>query len=235
MLGEREFTSEEVARYCGVTRPAVVSWIDRSLLPAHRTGGGHRRILRPDLARFLEQQGYEVPPEVSRVRPLLFAVGGDPVNSDVLAGVFAQDFEVHAAAASIDVLLSLGTLRPDVLVAAIPMPALDGARLSWRPLAALRWPTRYGWRWWPAPTRRRALVARGRRSPSPATGLASSTRRWWRASPTDSAGRWYRHLREAHDAHRGGGDGDRTLRGIGRRHRAVAAAVAARAPASSTG
>jgi len=150
MLGEREFTSEEVARYCGVTRPAVVSWIDRSLLPAHRTGGGHRRILRPDLARFLEQQGYEVPPEVSRVRPLLFAVGGDPVSADVLAGVFAQDFEVHAAAASIDVLLSLGTLRPDVLVAAIPMPALDGARLL---LAASRSPAM-------ADTLRVAVVAR---------------------------------------------------------------------------
>lgn len=150
MLGEREFTSEEVARYCGVTRPAVVSWIDRSLLPAHRTGGGHRRILRPDLARFLEQQGYEVPPEVSRARPLLFAVGGDPASAEVLAGVFAQDFEVHAAAASIDVLLSLGTLRPDVLVAAIPMPALDGARLL---LATSRSPAM-------ADTLRVAVVAR---------------------------------------------------------------------------
>ena len=107
-------------------------------------------MLRPDLARFLEQQGYEIPEEVSRVRPLLFAVGGDPVNSDVLAGVFAQDFEVHAAAASIDVLLSLGTLRPDVLVAAIPMPALDGARLL---LAASRSPAM-------ADTLRVAVVAR---------------------------------------------------------------------------
>ena len=129
MLGEREFTTEEVARYCGVTRPAVVSWIAQSLLPARLTGGGHRRVLRPDLARFLELQGYEVPPEVSRVRPLLFAVEGDPVGADVLAGVFAQDFEVHAGPASIDALLALGTLRPDVLVVAIPMPVLDGARL----------------------------------------------------------------------------------------------------------
>ena len=129
MLGEREFTSEEVARYCGVTRPAVVSWIDRSLLPAHRTGGGHRRILRPDLARFLEQQGYEVPPEVERVRPLLFVVEGDAVTPEAIAAVFSSDFEVLAWPASIDVLLALGAMRPDVLVAALPMAALDGARL----------------------------------------------------------------------------------------------------------
>lgn len=129
MLGEREFTSEEVARYCGVTRPAVVSWIKQALLPARKTAGGHRRVLRPDLARFLEQQGYEIPQEVSRVRPVLFALGGEPVSSEALAGVFAQDFEVHAWPASIEVILALGAVRPDVLVMALPMAALDGPRL----------------------------------------------------------------------------------------------------------
>lgn len=129
MLGEREFTTEEVARYCGVTRPAVVSWITQNLLPARKTAGGHRRVLRPHLARFLEQQGYEVPPDVSRMRPLLFAVEGDPVRAEVLAALFAQDFDVQAWPAAIDVLLTLGTMRPDVLVVAIPMAALDGARV----------------------------------------------------------------------------------------------------------
>lgn len=150
MLGEREFTTEEIARYCGVTRPAVVSWIAQSLLPARRTAGGHRRVLRPDLARFLQQQGYAVPPEVLRARPLLFAVEGDAAGAEALAGVFAQDFEVHAGPASIDVLLELGAMRPDVLVAALPMAGLDGARLL---LAVSRSPAMAG-------TLRAAVVAR---------------------------------------------------------------------------
>ena len=129
MLGEREFTTEDVARYCGVTRPAVVSWIAQGLLPAHKTVGGHRRVLRSDLARFLDHQGYEVPPEVERVRPLLFVVEGDAVTPEAVAAVFSPDFEVLAWPASIDVLLALGAMRPDVLVAALPMAALDGARL----------------------------------------------------------------------------------------------------------
>lgn len=129
MLGEREFTTEEVARYCGVSRPAVVSWIAQSLLPARSTQGGHRRVLRPDLARFLQQQGYEVPPEVTRVRPLMFVVGGESLDAEALAGVFAQDFEVRTWQPSVELLLGLGAQRPDVLVAAVPMPALDGARL----------------------------------------------------------------------------------------------------------
>jgi excisionase family DNA binding protein len=150
MLGEREFTTEEVARYCGVTRPAVVSWITQGLLPAHKTPGGHRRVLRNDLARFLEHQGYEVPPEVARVRPLLFAVEGEAVRIEVLAAIFAQDFEVHPWPASIELLLALGVHRPDVLVAALPMASLDGARLL---LAASRSEATAG-------TLRAAVVAR---------------------------------------------------------------------------
>lgn len=141
MLGEREFTTEEVAQYCGVSRPAVVSWIAQSLLPARHTQGGHRRVLRPDLARFLQQQGYEVPPEVTRVRPLLFAVEGDALGSEALAGVFAQDFEVRAWQPSLELLLALGALKPDVLVAVVPMPVIDGARLL---RAAARSPSMQG-------------------------------------------------------------------------------------------
>jgi excisionase family DNA binding protein len=150
MLGEREFTTEEVAGYCGVTRPAVVSWIAQSLLPARKTPGGHRRVLRNDLARFLEHQGYEVPPEVARVRPLLFAVEGEALHIEALAAVFAQDFEVHTWPAGIELLLALGAQRPDVLVAALPMAALDGARLL---LAASRSEATAG-------TLRAAVVAR---------------------------------------------------------------------------
>ena len=150
MLGEREFTTEEVAGYCGVTRPAVVAWITRSLLPARKTAGGHRRVLRSDLARFLERQGYAVPLEVARVRPLLVAVEGEPLGASVLARLFAKDFDVHPTPGSIDALLALGTLRPDVLVLALPLVSLDGARLL---LAVSRSPAT-------ADTLRVAVVAR---------------------------------------------------------------------------
>ena len=53
MLGEREFTTEEIAQICGVSRPAVVEWVTRGLLPARLTEGGHRRVARSTLAAFL--------------------------------------------------------------------------------------------------------------------------------------------------------------------------------------
>lgn len=129
MLGEREFTTEEVARYCGVSRPAVVAWIARALLPARATPGGHRRVSRSDLARFLQQQGYELPPEVTRERPMLFAVEGESVGAEALAAIFARDFDVRAWQPSVELMLALGAARPDVLIVALPAPSLDGARL----------------------------------------------------------------------------------------------------------
>ena len=51
------------------------------------------------------------------------------MTPEAVAAVFSPDFEVLAWPASIDVLLALGAMRPDVLVAALPMAALDGARL----------------------------------------------------------------------------------------------------------
>ena len=129
MFGEREFTTEEIARYFGVSRPAVVSWITREMLPAHRTDGGHRRVLRSDLARFLEHQGYVVPPEVLRERPLVYAVEGEPIGADALAAVFAEGFDVRPWQPSIELLLALGANAPDVLVAAIPLRSLDGSQL----------------------------------------------------------------------------------------------------------
>ncbi len=129
MFGQREFTTEEVARYFGVSRPAVVSWIAREMLPAHRTAGGHRRVLRSDLARFLVHQGYAVPPEVQRERPQVFAVEGEPLGAAGLSAVFGDGFDVRPWQPSLEMLLTLGAAAPDVLVVALPLRSLDGTQL----------------------------------------------------------------------------------------------------------
>ena len=43
-------TTREAARHLGVSAPTVARWVERGLLRAHRTPGGHRRIRREDVA-----------------------------------------------------------------------------------------------------------------------------------------------------------------------------------------
>jgi len=47
-------STTQVARRCGVTSKTVGRWVDGGLLPAVLTSGGHRRIRKMDVDRFIE-------------------------------------------------------------------------------------------------------------------------------------------------------------------------------------
>ncbi len=54
------FTTQEVASILKVTRMAVRNWIIKGRLTASLTPGGHRRVEREELKRFLKSLGYPV-------------------------------------------------------------------------------------------------------------------------------------------------------------------------------
>lgn len=57
MRGNSEIlTTHEAARLLRVTPMTVIRWIDKGLLPAFKTAGGHRRMHRADFERFCEQR-----------------------------------------------------------------------------------------------------------------------------------------------------------------------------------
>ncbi len=129
MLGEREFTTEEIAQLCGVSRPAVVEWIGRGLLTARLTEGGHRRVGRPTLAKFLQAHGYRMPPEVARERPLGVAIDDESSWRSTIQSHLEPDFEVETFAQGADVLLACGARRPDAVVLDMRMPGMGGSQL----------------------------------------------------------------------------------------------------------
>ena len=54
-------TSHAVAELIGVSPSTVLSWIDKGLLPAFRTPGGHRRVEPSALLEFLRAHQMPVP------------------------------------------------------------------------------------------------------------------------------------------------------------------------------
>ncbi|MBL8603506.1 MAG: response regulator [Myxococcales bacterium] len=129
MLGEREFTTEEIAQMCGVSRPAVVEWVTRGLLPARLTEGGHRRVARSVLAGFLAKQGYRIPRDVARERPLVFVIDDEPIWRATMQRYLEPDFEVQTFGQGVEALLSVGAGQPDIVVVDLHMPGVDSLHL----------------------------------------------------------------------------------------------------------
>ena len=147
-LGARDdVTTIEAARYLGLAVRSVQLMVDRGDLQAWKTPGGHRRISRVSIERWLAG---DRPPAatasvlVSPLAPDRFvarAPGSPPrvlliedsMHYQNLIGLLLrQKFPAvaqHAASDGIVGLAMAGELQPDVLMVDILLPGIDGATL----------------------------------------------------------------------------------------------------------
>ena len=58
------YTTFETAKLCHVSPLSIINWVNAGRLPAFRTPGGHRRIRREDLVRFMRDNGIPLPEEL---------------------------------------------------------------------------------------------------------------------------------------------------------------------------
>lgn len=54
-MARKQFSTNDIARMCSVTRQTVINWIKGGKLKAVYTPGGHRRVGREDLLNFFRQ------------------------------------------------------------------------------------------------------------------------------------------------------------------------------------
>jgi excisionase family DNA binding protein len=128
------YTSHEIADLTGVSASAVLSWIDRGWLVAHRTPGGHRRVEQSVLLEFLRQRQMPIPSELQGVKRLL-VIDDDPQIIRVVERILhrhAPEVVVVGAEGPIDGLLKIGTFAPDVVLLDAYMPGMNGLEVCQR-------------------------------------------------------------------------------------------------------
>ena len=142
-------TTIEVAKQLGLAVRSVQLMVDRGELDAWKTAGGHRRISRASVQRWLAQR-HAVASPADPTRP---AAGTPPVAAKGSDGLRAQrvlliedsrhfqnlitllmrqqfpQVELSVADDGIAGLVMAGRLRPDVLLVDILLPGIDGAML----------------------------------------------------------------------------------------------------------
>jgi excisionase family DNA binding protein len=131
MSRKQVFTTFETAKLCHVSPLSIINWVNAGRLPAFRTPGGHRRIRREDLIRFMRENGIPLPEELREGsgKPKVLVVDDESTIRDVLAEHLTtrpNPYEVLTAADGFEAGRLVVTFRPDVVLLDLRMPGLDG-------------------------------------------------------------------------------------------------------------
>jgi excisionase family DNA binding protein len=130
---KRFLTTGEVARYCAVSHLTVTNWIRAGKLFASRTPGGHNRIRREDLLRFLIDHNFPVPQELAKEGKQILVVDDEHALAEIMAQALQEEgYQVSVAFDGYEAGLKMATLRPDLLVLDLIMPGLDGFSICQR-------------------------------------------------------------------------------------------------------
>lgn len=126
------YSTSEVAVLCRVHKNTIIAAINRGLLPASKTPGGHNRVSRADLAQFMRERGipevFETVPSVIRV-----LVCGEMPNTvkRIRRSLPSPQYDVIAAPGLLEAGAICARQQPDVVV----VPADKGAE-GWSDLPA---------------------------------------------------------------------------------------------------
>lgn len=147
------YTTLEAARHMGLAVRSVQLMVDRGELTAWKTPGGHRRIARESVHRWISQKrGAQPvadgrapeasgsarstvrtpPPDGAPRKPTVLLIEDSVHYQNLLRLVITQPFpevDLHVAADGISGLVLAGRLDPAVLIVDILLPGIDGAAL----------------------------------------------------------------------------------------------------------
>jgi len=136
-------TTVEVARLLGLAVRSVQLMVDRGELEAWKTPGGHRRISRASVDRWLASRpaatagAMPAPPATLAARgpgtPARVLLIEDSIHYQNLVRLLLRqqfpEVELHIAGEGIAGLAMAGQLQPEVLIVDILLPGIDGATL----------------------------------------------------------------------------------------------------------
>jgi len=121
-----------IAQMLHVDPGSVANWIDRGLLKAHRTPGGHRRVRKEDLVHFLREHKMPIPEGLDSSPVRILVVDDNPTITKLIAKAINNvhpDFEVIEAHDGFKSGTIVATLQPEVVILDLRMPGMDGVEV----------------------------------------------------------------------------------------------------------
>jgi excisionase family DNA binding protein len=133
-MSKAVFTTFETAKLCHVSPLSIINWVNAGRLPAFRTPGGHRRIRREDLIRFMKDSGIPLPEDLQdgSGKHRVLVVDDEESIRELLSDHLqarTPSYEVLTAADGFEAGRLVATFKPDVVLLDLRMPGLDGFQI----------------------------------------------------------------------------------------------------------
>lgn len=130
---DKFYTTREAAERLGVSLRTAQLWSESGLLEAWKTDGGHRRISRESVQRVLEknQRAEQKQPETMDKLKVI-VVEDDNILLRIYKARMAAwglPIEVITAPNAYEALLLIGRESPDLMIADLMMPGIDGFQM----------------------------------------------------------------------------------------------------------
>jgi len=125
---EKVYTTREAAKMLDVSLRTVQLWVENGSLSAWRTPGGHRRIRADSLDAMLASRGETEAQSTAREISVLIVEDDKALNRLYEATISGWGIPVNIEIArdGFDALIRLGRRKPDIIIADISMPGMDG-------------------------------------------------------------------------------------------------------------
>jgi excisionase family DNA binding protein len=123
------FRTSEAAKFLNVTSATIVNWINSGKLPAYATAGGHYRISRKDLIKFMEKNDILIPNELQSNKYKVLIVDDERNVVESVIEILKDtgiNIEIEVAYDGFEAGTKLLEFLPDLVILDAKMPGANG-------------------------------------------------------------------------------------------------------------
>ncbi len=129
------FSTSEVAKYCHVTADTIRKWAEAGKIRVFKTPGGHRRIRRDDLLRFLRENSMPIHEDLGNSGVKILVVDDEKAVISVIRRFLERaqtPFQIEMAMDGFEAGQLVATFQPDIIFLDLRLPGLDGFEVTRR-------------------------------------------------------------------------------------------------------